>query len=474
MRARRLSCLLAFVFVSCGGASTPPEEPTTPATFAERYEEPVTRIATASREADFAWAWLETLCGDIGHRLSGSESLERAVQWSAEELRGIDGVEVELQPVEVVHWVRGAESLHLLGDEEEELAMVGLGNSVGTDGEPLEGEVVVLTSMEELETRAEDVDGKIVLFDVPMPDYDAETLTPGYGEVVGIRVGGPSAVAAAGGVAMLLRSLTNDASSPPHTGMTRYAEEGPRIPAAAITVPDAERIHQMVDAGQTVRVRLRMEARDEGTATSHNVIATLPGTDPSEIVVFGGHMDSWDVGQGCHDDGSGVVSAMAALRLVRELGLTPRRSMRAVLWTNEENGLGGARAYAEEHYSDATHVAGLESDIGAAPVVALGVETEDHHATPEAIARIERIVQLLEPVGVTRVKEGWSGADVSPLVEMGMPGVAIVHDPAHYFDLHHTSADTIEAVDRDAFLQGIAAMTATAYVLADMDERLAD
>lgn len=471
MRARRLLCLIPLL-VSCGSASPPADEPATPPSFEERHGPSVERIGAASREADFAWAWLETLCGDIGHRLSGSESLERAVQWSADELRAIEGVEVELQPVEVVRWVRGEESLTLLGDEEEPLAMIGLGNSVGTGDEPIEGQVVVLTSMEELETRADEVRGKIVLFDVPMPEYDADTLTPGYGDVVGFRVGGPSAVAEAGGIAMLLRSLTNDAASPPHTGMTRYADEGRRIPAAAITVPDAERLHRMIEAGETVRVRLSMEAREEGTATSHNVIATLPGADPSEMVVFGGHMDSWDVGQGCHDDGAGVVSAMAAIRIVRELGLTPRRSMRAVLWTNEENGLGGARAYAAERASDAVHVAGLESDIGAAPVVALGVETADHHATPEAVARIQRVVDLLAPIGVTRVKEGWSGADVSPLVEMGMPGVAIVHDPAHYFDLHHTAADTIEAVDRDAFLQGVAAMTATAYVLADMEERL--
>ncbi len=464
-----------MLVASCGGASPPPAAPAAPETLEARYRAPVDRVAAASREADFAWRWLEALCGGIGHRLSGSESLERAVTWAEGELSTIDGARVELQPVEVERWVRGEESLVLLGEPDEPLAMIGLGNSAGTGETPVEADVVVVGSLEELAARGDEVRGKVVLFDAAMPAYDPESMSTGYGDLVGLRIGGPAAAGAAGAVAVLLRSITADPDSPPHTGMTRYEEGGPRIPAAAITIPDAERLHRMIDDGQTVRVRLAMGARLEGTATSHNVIAELEGSErPGEVVVFGGHIDSWDVGQGCHDDGAGVVSAMAALRLIGELGLRPRRTVRVVLWTNEENGLAGARAYAAEHGASARHVAGVESDIGAAPVIALSVEHPDEARGPAALARLEEITRLLAPLGVTRAVDGHSGADLSPLRELGMPGVGMVHDPAHYFDLHHTAADTIDAVDRDAFLQGVAAMTATVYILADMETPLGE
>jgi len=446
-----------------------------PVDLEEQYRAPVAEIVEASGQADYAWSWLETLCVDIGHRLSGSESLERATAWSAEELGNIEGVEVSRQPVQVHVWVRGEESLTLLSDEPEPLAMVGLGGSVGTGEQPIEGEVVVVSSLDEIEERAADIDGRILLVDQPMPHYDAETFDTGYGATVGIRYGGPRAGAAHGALAVLVRSVTDDATSPPHTGGTSYGDEGGReIPAAAVSVPVAERLHRMIDAGETPRVRLQMQAHMEEDATSHNVIAELRGSElPDEIVVFGGHIDSWDVGQGCHDDGAGVVSAMAALRLLVEAGLTPRRTIRAILWTNEENGLAGANAYNDEHWGDGMHVAGIESDIGAARVIGLNINTEELRE-PTAIAQLTAIVNLLAPTGVRVARSGHGGADLSPMRERGMPSVGILHDPAHYFDLHHTAADTFEAVDREEFTQGVAVMAASTYVIADMPARLAN
>lgn len=463
--------------VSCDDPSaveSPLPEPAEAPDVETRYRADVERIISASDEAEFSWEWLRELCVDIGHRLSGSESLERAVSWAEGELETIDGTRVWLQEVQVPVWVRGEESLALIGDEEEPLAMVGLGGSVGTPEEGIEGEVVVLGSLEEIDAYADQLEGRILLLDKPMPPYDVAELETGYGATVPIRTRGAAHAAEHGALAVLVRSVTHDADSPPHTGATRYEDDGPRIPAAAVSVPVAERLHRMIDDGQRPRVRLRMQASDEGMGTSHNVIAEMRGSElPDEIVVFGGHIDSWDVGQGCHDDGSGVVSAMAAMRILSELGLTPRRTIRAVLWTNEENGLGGARAYSEEHWEDGVHVAGVESDIGAARVIGLSVQTEELRRET-SVAQIQSIATLLEPTGVRIARAGFGGADLIPLRERGVPSVGVLHDPAHYFDLHHTAADTFEAVDHDDFLQGVAVMTATVYVLADMEARLSN
>ncbi len=482
----RTSISLAFALLSLLSSCDESPAPGAPATEAptdgeapsleDSYREPVERIVEASGEADYAWSWLNTLCVDIGHRLSGTETLERATVWAAEELGDIEGVAVTRQPVQVHVWVRGEESLVLLGREEEPLAMLGLGGSVGTSGDDdgIEAEVVVVSSLDEVAERADELEGRILLIDQPMPEYDAETFDTGYGATVGIRYRGPAAGAAHGALAVLVRSVTADAASPPHTGGTRYEDDGPRIPAAAVSVPVAERLHRMFDAGEAPRVRLRMQAHMAEDATSHNVIAELRGTElPDEIVVFGGHIDSWDVGQGCHDDGAGVVSAMATLRLLVEAGLRPRRTIRAILWTNEENGLAGAAAYDEAHWGDGMHVAGIESDIGAAQVIGLNIDTEELREST-ALAQLGAIVNLLEPVGVRVARAGHGGADLSPLRERGMPSVGILHDPAHYFDLHHTAADTIDAVDREDFMQGVTVMAATTYVLADMPARLAN
>lgn len=444
-----------------------------PATIEDAYRAPVGRIVERSQGSEFAWEWLETLCVDIGHRISGSESLERAVDWSATELEGIEGVEVTRQPVDVPRWVRGEERLTLLGETEEPLDMVGLGMSVGTPDGGVEGEVVVVDSLDAIDARGDELAGKIVLIDQAMPPYDEAQLETGYGETVGIRTQGPARAAAHGALAVLIRSVTTDPESPPHTGATRYPDDGPRIPGAAVTVPVTERLHRMADAGEAPRVRLEMGARlHPEPATSHNVIAELRGTElPDEIVVFGGHIDSWDVGQGCHDDASGVVSAMAALRILVDLGLRPRRTIRAVLFTNEENGLGGARAYEANHWGDGLHVAGIESDIGAARVIGLTIQTEDVREGV-GLAQIGAIVSLLDPIGLTRAEASFGGADLIPLREHGVPAIGVIHDPAHYFDLHHTAADTIEAVDHDDFLQGVAVMASTAYVVADMEPRL--
>ena len=329
--------------------------------------------------------------------------------------------------------------------------------------------------------RAEEIRGKIVLFDVPMPEYDEAEMRAGYGDVVGFRVGGPAAVGAAGAIAMLLRSLTNDADSPPHTGMTRYEDDGPRIPAAAITVPDAERLHRMVDAGETVRVRLSMEAHDEGTRTSHNVIAEIPGTEaPDEYVIFGGHIDSWDVGQGAMDDGGGCVISMEALRLVRELGLRPRRTLRVVLWTNEENGTRGAKEYRASRVGDpARHFAAIESDGGVEAPWGFGVSVWENDDKDVDVARQDRVIDVVREIGrflrsvdADSVRAGGGGADISPLMKQRVPGLALRTPMEEYWDIHHTHADTVDKVDPVALRKNVAAMAVMGYLLADLPGNL--
>ena len=280
-------------------------------------------IIDAALASDVAYGRLVALCDDIGHRLSGSANLERAIQW-AEALLKTDGQEnIRLEPVKVPKWVRGEESLVLTAPRAQSLAMLGLGWSVGTPAAGLEAEVVVARDEAELDALGDRVKGRIVLFNNPMPPYDHVRGTR-YGHTVRFRARGAKMVAARGGVGVLVRSVTAHSLQTPHTGTQSYGEGQPPIPAAAVTVEGAELIARYVARGKTVKAKLSMQAKMMPDALSHNVVAELRGRErPDEIVIVSGHIDSWDVGQGAHDDGGGVVMAMETLRLLRALDLRP-------------------------------------------------------------------------------------------------------------------------------------------------------
>lgn len=450
-----------------------PGVPAAPGSWAgveDEYRAVASQIIEASLGSGRAHGLLTELCDDIGARLSGSPSLDRALVWARDALREAGHAGVAIEKVMVPRWVRGQESLTLLAPRRRSMRLLGLGNSVGTPAEGVRAPVMVVDSMADLEQRRRQAKGKVVLFNVPMPAYDTETRDPGYGSVVGVRVQGASLAAAHGAVAALVRSLTATSLSTPHTGTLRYDEDKPRIPAAAITVEDAAFIARLAGRGLPVEVRLTMEARDGGMVESGNVVAQLEGRErPQEIVVIGGHIDSWDVGQGAHDNGSGVVIAMEALNLLRRLGLAPRRTIRVVLWTNEENGLMGAKGYAKAHEEELPdHVAGIESDTGGARVVQLNVQHRDQAVADRARGRLSAIASLLQPLGANRVVPGSSGADLGPLRETGMVGIGLRHDVSHYFDIHHTEADTLDKVEASDLDQGVASLAITAYVLADI------
>lgn len=439
----------------------------------QRYGQAVDRIIQAALNNREAWRKLEELCDDIGHRLTGSEGLERAIEWAVQTLRREGHENVRTEPVTATKWVRGAESLEMLEPRPMPLAMLGLGGSVGTPPEGITADVVAVRDLEHLTLLGEQVRGKIVLFDYPMSTQD-EARGAGYGPAVQYRVYGARWASQHGAVAALVRSVTTRSLQTPHTGAMTYVDAPQRIPAACVTTETAAMITRLQQRGIPVRVRLKMEARTVGMVQSANVIAELSGSEwPEEIVLIGGHLDSWDVGQGAHDDGGGCVTAMEALRILRALELRPRRTIRVVLFTNEENGLAGGRTYAREHQAElGRHVAAIEADAGSFRPRGFAIDHQDATTLSRAAAQLRRVVELLEPLGTMEVREGHSAPDITPMKPSGVVLLGQSTDMTHYFDIHHTHADTLDKVSVEDLNRNVAAMTVLAYVLADMPARL--
>jgi carboxypeptidase Q len=426
----------------------------------DSYRQPAGRLIDESLASRFAWERLAQLADTFGHRLSGSDALEAAIQWAAAEMKkdGLDNV--RLEPVKVPRWVRGSESLEIVAPRRQAVVMLGLGNSVGTPAAGIESELLVVGSFRELDAVRDRVKGRIVLFNVPFTSY---------GETVQYRADGPSRAAALGAVAVLVRSVGPPGLRTPHTGALRYAEEHPRIPAAAIPTEDADRLQRMQDRGTPVRLRLKMEAHMLPDSDSFNVVGELTGREkPDEVVVVGGHFDSWDVGTGATDDGGGCVVTWEALRLMKKLGLRPRRTVRVVLFTNEENGLRGGLAYLERYRKDlANHVLMLESDSGVFTPTGFGFSGSDR-----ARATIKEIATLLTRIQADRISHGGGGADIGPSVQAGnLPAMSLEVD-GDYFLIHHTPADTVDKIDAADMSRAAAAIAVMTYVIADMPERL--
>lgn len=438
------------------------EQPAHPAPEIAAYRETAARLLAGAQQEPSAWTRLAELTDTFGARLSGSENLEAALRWAAEEMKK-DGLEnVRLEPVMVPRWVRGRESLELLAPLHQELVMLGLGNSVGTPDEGLEGELAIVADYADLERLGRaGVAGRIVLFDVPYTRY---------GETVAYRSTGAVRAAKLGARAVLLRSVGPIGLRTPHTGALQYEDGVPRIPAAAIPVEDAQRLRRLQSRGLRPRVRLRMQARFEPDAPSANLVGEIVGRErPREVVLVGGHIDSWDVGTGAMDDGAGSIMTWHALLLLKRLGLRPRRTVRVVLFTNEENGLRGGLAYRDAHAAElAEHVAALESDSGGFAPRGFGFTGSD-----AARATVVDVARLLEPIGATRVRADGGGADIGPLAKAGgVPTLSLDVEGERYFVYHHTPADTIERLDPQDLAHGSAAIALMAYVLADLEQRL--
>jgi carboxypeptidase Q len=428
----------------------------------QRQFAPVAERLIAAATADSAaWNRLAELTDTYGHRFSGSASLEQAIDWVMEQMKA-DGLQnVRGEPVMVPRWVRGHESADLLAPRYAKLPMLGLGGSVGTPVGGITAEVLVVTSFEDLQARAAEARGKLVLFDVPFTSY---------GATVRYRTTGMNAAAKVGAVGVLLRSVGPFGMRTPHTGtMAPYDSTITPIPAAAITMEDAAMLHRMQRRGQRIVVRLEMEAHFLPDAPSRNVMGEIVGREkPEEIVVIGGHIDSWDVGTGAMDDAGGVVIAWEAVRLMHKLGLRPRRTIRVVGWTNEENGMRGAQAYRDAHRAELDkHVLAIESDGGVFKPVGFGFTGSD-----SARAILRQVVGLLRPIGADSLLPQGGGADIGPIMALGVPGMGHVVDGTKYFWYHHTEADNVDKLDPREVAQNVAAMAVMTYVVAELPEAL--
>jgi len=461
-RARFASALpfLVFAFTTLDAQSTHPESHR-PA-WLQQYREPSARLIGEALGSTFAWDRLAVLTDTIGHRLSGSPALDRAIQWALAEMTR-DGLEnVRAEKVMVPKWVRGQESAEIVEPAHHTMTMLGLGDSVGTKSEGVQGEVLVVNSFEELDARSASARGRIVLFNVPFTTY---------GETVRFRSAGPSRAARHGAIAALVRAVGPAGLRTPHTGALQYSSDAPKIPAAAVSTEDADRLERMVARSGKVVVRLKMEAHFDGDVESANVVGEIRGREfPDEIVVVGGHLDSWDVGAGATDDGGGCVVTWEALRLMKKLNLRPRRTVRVVLFTNEENGGRGGQAYRDEHRAElSNHVMMLESDGGVFRPLGVGFTGSD-----AARDTVKAIATLLSGIAADQVSAGGGGADIGPSVqEAHIPAMSLDVDGSKYFLIHHTPADTIDKIDPVEMAKCAATVAVMAYVIADLPQRLA-
>jgi Zn-dependent M28 family amino/carboxypeptidase len=409
------------------------------------------KLRAAALADTVAYERLSYLCDRIGARPAGSAAYLQAAHWGESVFRQDAQENVRLEPVKVRPWVRGRERLVVSAPFARELPMLGLGGSIGTAG--VEAPLVVVSDFSELGPQ---VNGKIVLYDPPMP-ADA-TAGQRYGIYVRFRGRGASEAAAHGAVAALVRSAPLRSLATPHTGAMHYEPDKPRIPAAAITVEDGGWLARLAAQGVEVKLRLEMEAHEGEEVEDANVIAEVRGrSKPDEIVLISGHLDSWDVGQGAQDDGAGVVHVLEAMRLIRALGLAPERTIRAVLFDNEEHGISGGLAYAAAHAQE-HHLVAIESDLGA--------DHPDHWGVSGTPQQQAWVLRAAHATGVP-VQVGGGGADISPLAEKGVAAVGIFPDPARYFDVHHTRADTLDKVDPAQLREGVAALAVMAWQLAN-------
>jgi carboxypeptidase Q len=449
------------------GREAEPERPATP--IADQYREAAASIIAAAEADEGGWKKLAHLTDRIGHRLSGSAALDRATEWAIAAMKEDGHENVHGEKVMVPKWVRGEEWGRITAPVDRPLALLGLGGSGATARKGLTGEVVVIGDFAELDKLgAAGVKGKIVLFNHPMRAWNQKD-GPGYGEAVEYRGKGPNRVARLGGIAALVRSVTARSLRSPHTGATSFEDGVKPIPAVAVSVEDADTIARLAAAGESVRVQLRTSGKLHKDVPSQNVIAEIRGREkPDEVVLIGGHIDSWDVGQGAHDDGGGCVIAMQALTVLRQLKLTPRRTIRVVLFTNEENGLRGAKQYVIDHAAEMkNHVLAIEADTGVFAPRGFSVEGD-----AQTVRRAADIVSLLEPIDAAEVSTGHSGADVGQLVAKGVAGMGLSMDSSTYFDYHHSQADTLDKIRPDDLRRDIATVAIMAYVAADIPEKI--
>lgn len=415
------------------------------------------------------YPWLHDLCLGVGHRLSGSPQAEKAVKWSQAALDTLGLDSVWLQPVMVPHWVRGAaEQVTVTGSKKfgtVRLNALALGGSVGTNGKALSAEVVEVKSWEALDALNErGIRGKIVFFNRPMDPTKIRTFEA-YGGAVDQRSSGASRAAKYGAVGVLVRSMSLRLDDYPHTGALRYDTNYTQIPAVAISTNDAEKLSNLLRAEGKATVSMQLGCQTLPDVLSYNVIGEIRGSEkPNDIILVGGHLDSWDVGHGAHDDGAGCTQSMDVLRHFLRLGYRPRHTIRCVLFMNEENGLRGGREYAREaDRKGEFHLCAIESDAGGFTPRGFSFDGDDA-VIGKFFDKVTEYKDLFEPYGLTLTRGG-GGADIGPL--KGQKGLLSGYSPdsQRYFDYHHAATDLFEAVNKRELELGTASMATLVFLL---------
>jgi hypothetical protein len=444
--------LLVFLTASTAADKTPPftrADLAAAATLRERA------LADAT-----AYQLIESLTTEVGPRPAGSPGDKAAVTWAQREMKRLGFTNVHTVEASVPHWDRGEAEFSVLTPYPQTMPTLALGGSVGTGSEGIEADAVMVTDLGALAALPSGaVKDKIVFFSNRM---ERTRDGSGYGKAVAVRAAGPSAAAAAGALGVVIRSISTSNTRFPHTGATRYTITAPRIPALAISNPDADALVRQFDSGQPVRLRIFSSSRDLPQMRSANVVGEIAGTDlANEIVILGAHLDSWDPGVGAVDDGAGVAIMMGVAKLIGELDVKPRRTIRVVLFANEEFGTTGSLAYvAANQAAAARHVLGFEADFGAGPVWRLS-----SRVNPAQLPAVDAIFRALAPLKLARGdNEARGGADLEGLSKLGMPILEPGLDGTNYFDIHHTANDTLAQVDPNALRQSVAAFATSVWL----------
>ncbi|MDH3254275.1 MAG: M20/M25/M40 family metallo-hydrolase [Acidobacteriota bacterium] len=430
----------------------------------ENLSQTIIDLQTAALADSTAIDLLRSLTADVGSRFAGTPGDIAAVTWAEQKMRQLGFTNVRTEPVTVPRWVRGEARGHIVGPHPLRMMLIALGGSVGTPDDGITAEVVAVDSLESLDALPGDaLNGKIVFFNQRM---ERARDGSGYGRTVGIRTKGAAAAARKGAIATLIRSVGTGTHRFPHTGQMRYEEGTRRIPAAALAIPDADVLETRLAANQPVVFNLFLGSRYLDETESANVIGEIEGREETdEIVLLGAHLDSWDVGHGAIDDGAGCATVLAAGHLLGRLSQRPRRTIRVVLFANEEFGLSGAKAYADRHAETLdTHQLATESDFGAGRIWRFATRLD-----PLDLPQAERLAPLLAPLGIDWYENtGRGGADLRPLREAGVPVADLTPDGTYYFDYHHTEDDTFDKVAPDDLAQNVAAMVSLAYFAAEI------
>jgi carboxypeptidase Q len=498
MFPRHVFFFAALTFTACSSPSLPPQEPPSltcaPCRECTKTNDPAPLVAAASssvvvpvpdkpasgsdpnvdklqalaRTESRAYDWVRSLVDEAGSRLSGSSGDKLAVAWAVRTMKELGFQNVRAEKVMVPHWERGEEKGRIVAPTSHSVVLTALGGSVPTKGKGIEAEIVMVDSLAALEKLDDaQVKGKIVFFSAHM---QRSVTGRDYGRVAPMRAEGAIAAAKKGAVAMVIRSVGTDHDRVAHTGALKYDKNVPEIPAAALSVPDAEMVERMVTSGKTVRLAMSLGSKKFPDAESANVVGEVPGREkPEEIVLIGAHLDSWDTGVGALDDGAGCAAVVEAARLMLKLPNRPRRTVRVVLFANEENGLMGAKTYAKDHAAEVDkHQMALEVDLGAGRAHTVRFLRADDSA-----ATYTRIADLLAPLGVKFEADPASGgADTIPLRALGVPIVDLHQDATTYFDIHHTANDTLDQVSKPDLDQVVGAVATVAWTAAETSDFL--